>query len=201
MTLGKRVFDLVLAFFLSALLIVPFAMLCMFVLLREGRPLLYKAERMKSAEDGFELVKLRTMRSEEQNTGVTGGDKAGRSSPLQLALRRYRLDELPQLWNILRGDMSFVGPRPPLRQYVTAFPDLYEQVLKSRPGITGLASLVFHEHEEAILKNCLTAEETDTVYRRRCVPRKARLDLMYQRKSSVCFDFLLLWRTFRRVFT
>ena len=151
-------------------------------------------------DQSFRLVKFRTMRPDPTTGGVTGGDKSARISRVQRFLRRSRLDELPQLWNVLRGDMSFVGPRPPLRVYVEAFPDLYAEVLRSRPGVTGLASLTFHAHEEAILARAASAAETDALYRRRCVPRKARLDLIYQRKASLCFDLALLWRTLRRVF-
>ena len=114
-------------------------------------------------------------------------------------LRRARLDEIPQLWNVIRGDMSFVGPRPPLRLYVERFPEIYGKVLRSRPGITGLATLKFHAHEEWILKSCKTAEETDFAYSRRCVPQKARLDLIYQRHQSLCFDLSLLGGTVARV--
>ena len=99
-------------------------------------------------------------------------------------LRRSRLDEVPQLWNVLKGDMSFVGPRPPLRLYVERFPELYAKVLQSRPGVTGLATLVFHRHEEKLLAACRSAAETDAVYARRCVPRKARIDLIYQNMLS-----------------
>ncbi len=91
--------------------------------------------------------------------------------------------------------MSFVGPRPPLRQYVEAFPDLYAEVLECRPGVTGLATLLFHRHEERLLAGCASAEETDRVYVRRCIPRKARLDLIYRRRRSLCFDLAILART------
>ena len=115
-------------------------------------------------------------------------------------LRRYRLDELPQLWNILRGDISFVGPRPPLRHYVEKFPELYAEVLTSRPGITGMATLAFHRREEQLLAPCRTADETEEVYCRRCVPRKARLDLIYAQRRTLCSDVKLMFATvFRRI--
>jgi lipopolysaccharide/colanic/teichoic acid biosynthesis glycosyltransferase len=109
------------------------------------------------------------------------------------------LDELPQLWNVLRGDMSFVGPRPPVQVYVDDFPELYAQVLLNRPGITGLASLRFHRHEERLLAACKTREETDFAYRTRCIPRKAALDMIYQRHRSFCFDLVLIWQTAKRL--
>ena len=200
MTPAKRLTDIVLALTLMAVLAVPFALLLGWLLIRQGRPLFYVAERMRSRDRAFLLWKLRTMSPAPPGDGVvSGGDKADRISPVGRRLRRYRLDEIPQLWNVIRGDMSFVGPRPPLRRYVEQFPDLYAEVLKSRPGITGLATLVFHRHEEWLLAKCTTPDETDRIYARRCIPRKARLDLMYQRQRSLCMDFGLMAQTLRRV--
>ncbi|RID91033.1 sugar transferase [Gemmobacter lutimaris] len=195
MTLQKRLFDLTLALLLSALLAVPFALLVVVLLVREGRPVFYVAERMKAPGVPFRLWKLRTMTVARQDSGVSGGDKATRITATGRFLRAARLDEIPQLWNVIRGDMSFVGPRPPLRLYVERFPALYAEVLQSRPGITGLATLHFHRHEEYLLSRCKTPEETDAVYARRCVRRKAALDLIYQRNQGVCFDLTLLWHT------
>ena len=197
----KRILDLVLV----ALLIipaVPILLILMAVLLvLEGRPLFYISERMQTPAKGFALVKLRTMRVGAADGGVTGGNKSNAIPPVYRMLRKSRLDELPQLWNVLRGDMSFVGPRPPLRGYVVDFPEIYAQVLRNRPGITGLASLRFHAHEERLLAACATPAQTDHVYRTRCVPRKAVLDLIYQRHQSICFDLALIWQTAARVIT
>ena len=113
-------------------------------------------------------------------------------------LRKTRADEIPQLWNVLRGDMSFVGPRPPLRIYVERFPELYREVLKSRPGITGLATITYHRHEERLLAQCMSADETDRVYAQRCVPAKAKIDIIYQKHSSICFDVVIMTKTFLR---
>lgn len=198
MTPAKRGLDIVLALCLGALLLVPLGVVIAVLLVTEGRPIFYISERMQTPTQGFSLIKLRTMRPSAANTGVTGGDKSDRIPPIYRLLRRSRFDEIPQLWNVLRGEMSFVGPRPPLRVYVEAFPALYAQVLQNRPGITGLASLRFHAHEERLLAQTGSAAETDHVYRTRCVPRKARLDLIYQRHRSFCFDLALIWETARR---
>lgn len=200
MTWRKRLFDL---FFASLLVIIlgPVLLgLLLWLLAREGRPLFYVAERMKTPEQGFRLWKLRTMTVAEADSGVSGGDKAARITPTGAWLRRRRLDEFPQLWNILRGDLSFVGPRPPLRAYVERYPDLYAEVLKSRPGVTGLASIVYHRHEAALLARCTTPQETDAVYSRVCVPAKARLDLIYQRHRNTCYDFALVFETIGNLF-
>jgi len=198
MTPSKRALDLICALGLMGLLAVPFGLLLLVLLLVEGRPLFYVAERMHAPGRPFNLWKLRTMRTAAQNAGVSGGDKSDRITPTGRFLRRSRLDEVPQLWNVLRGDMSFVGPRPPLRSYVERFPDLYARVLRSRPGITGLATLTFHRHEERLLADCQSAAETDSVYARRCIPRKATLDLMYQRKRNLGSDLVLMVETLRR---
>lgn len=196
MTPAKRLFDVVVALVGGLFALPVIGIVAAVLLIREGRPLFYVSERMKTPTQGFGLVKFRSMRvAPGADGGVTGRDKADRISPTHRVLRRTRLDELPQLWNVLRGDISLVGPRPPLRRYVEAFPDLYGRVLRSRPGITGLATLVFHAHEERLLATCETPAQTDDVYRRRCVPRKAALDLMYQRKRTLCFDLVLIWRT------
>lgn len=199
MTLQKRLFDI---FF--ALLILPLVGLVGLVMLAalaltQGRPFFYAAERMSTPTRGFRLWKFRTMTVVDRDSGVSGGDKAARITPMGRLMRRTRLDELPQLWNILRGDISFVGPRPPLRQYVERFPEIYREVLKSRPGVTGLASIHYHRHEEWLLARCATPAETDHVYCTRCIPAKARLDLIYARHVSVCFDLLLIGRTLARV--
>lgn len=200
MTWSKRAMDIVISALLMLVLWPVLVILVGVLALTEGRPIFYVSERMKTPTQGFSLIKLRTMRPDAANTGVTGGDKAGRMSRLHRLLRKTRADELPQLWNVLRGDISLVGPRPPLRLYVEAFPDLYARVLASRPGVTGLASLSYHAHEEWLLARTSDAAETDAVYRRACVPRKARLDLIYQQNRSLCFDLWLIWQTAKKPF-
>ncbi|WP_050526900.1 sugar transferase [Pseudorhodobacter aquimaris] len=196
---SKRILDLVLVAMLSIILILPFSILLVVMLIREGRPLFYVAERMQAPGQPFLLWKLRTMTVAQDDSGVSGGNKHGRITPLGVFIRRARMDEVPQLWNVLKGEMSLVGPRPPLRDYVERFPDLYAEVLKSPTGITGLASLRFHDREEALLAACRDAAETDRVYATRCVPQKARLDLIYQRNWSLCFDLALIWETGTRI--
>ena len=195
MTLSKRMLDLAVALGLSLFLAPVIALLALLVLILDGRPVFYVSERMKTASEGFQLVKFRTMRSDAADRGVTGADKANRITRFGRFLRRTRLDELPQLWNILKGDMSFVGPRPPLRIYVEDYPQIYGPVLRSRPGLTGLATLVYHRHESRLLAASRSGEETEAIYRRACIPRKARLDLIYQRRRSLWLDFCLMWQT------
>jgi lipopolysaccharide/colanic/teichoic acid biosynthesis glycosyltransferase len=200
MTFSKRVFDVLCAISLIMLLWPLLLIVIVLILLRDGRPVFYVSERMKTPTKGFNLVKFRTMKPVAVDSGVSGGDKSDRITGTGRFLRRTRLDETPQLWNVLKGDISFVGPRPPLRQYVDAYPEIYREVMKSRPGITGLASIYFSAYEERLLSRCSSRAETDDVYRRICIPRKAQLDLIYQKNRSICLDGLLMLRTvFKRL--
>ena len=199
MILSRRIADIVIVLAMAPLALPLFGLVAVLVRLLDGAPVLHVAERMQTPERAFRLYKFRSMHAGVERTGVLGGDRADLITPLGRWLRRTRLDELPQLWNILKGDMSFVGPRPPERLYVTRCPELYARVLRRRPGLTGLATLTFHAHEERLLAACRTAAETDAVYMRRCVPRKAQLDLIWQEKSTLCGDLWLLLRSFGRV--
>ena len=202
MTLWKRIFDIISALFVIAVTWPLILWVAFQIWRKKDGPIFYVAERMKTPDTPFGLIKFRTMRAgDDTNSGVTGGDKTERITPLGAKLRRRRIDELPQLWNILKGDMSFVGPRPPLRSYVEAFPEVYADVLKSTPGVTGLATLIYNKKEARLLAQCATSEETDRVYRQVCIPAKARLDLMYQHNYRPCFDYWIIWTTLRQIFS
>ena len=199
MTPAKRLFDIFFALLILPLVGPLFLGVLVLLALTQGRPLFYGAERMQTPSRAFRLWKFRTMTVVAADQGVSGANKAARITPAGRVLRRTRLDELPQLWNILKGDISFVGPRPPLREYVERFPETYLEVLRMRPGVTGLASIHYHRHEEWLLARCTTAEQTDAVYCARCIPAKARLDRLYAAQASVCFDLVLIFRTIRKV--
>lgn len=200
MTISKRLFDIVVALALAVILLPVGVLIALTIWVLDGRPVFYLSERMKTPAQGFALVKFRSMTVVADDGGASGGHKAARITRTGAVLRRTRLDELPQLWNVLKGDISFVGPRPPLRRYVEQFPEIYGQVLKSRPGITGLASIIYHAHEEMLLAHSKSPSENEAIYARACVPRKAHLDLIYQRKRSLCFDAALMLKTvFRRL--
>lgn len=198
MTPGKRAFDILGALVLGLVLGPVILAVALAILLTAGRPVFYISERMVTPTRGFRLWKFRTMAPVAGDVGVSGGHKMDRITPVGAVLRRYRLDELPQLWNILRGDMSFVGPRPPLRRYVEMFPELYAEVLRARPGVTGLATLVYHRTEERLLSDTADATETERIYVRRCVPRKAALDRIYLGRRSFCWDVQIMLATVAR---
>ncbi|WP_415182532.1 sugar transferase [Phaeovulum sp.] len=199
MSPAKRAFDIGFALLLLPLLGPLIVLIALGLALTGGGPIFYVSERMKAPGVPFGLWKFRTMRVVAQDFGVSGGDKQSRVTRIGRVLRRFRADELPQLLNILRGDMSFVGPRPPLRQYVEQFPEVYSVILKNRPGVTGLASLLYHRHEERILSACKTSAQTEATYVNRCIPVKSRLDLIYQCNQTIWFDIMLIFQTVGRV--
>lgn len=196
MTPSKRLFDLFTACVLSVLVVPAVVVIALVILIVEGGPVFHAGERMKTPRQGFRFYKFRTMRPDPTDSGVSGADKSDRITPLGAFLRRTRLDELPQLFNLFRGDISVVGPRPPLPEYVERFPEVYEQVLRSRPGITGLATIYFNHHERWLLARSRSRQETDAIYCRACIPRKARLDLIYQAHQGFCFDLMIVLKTF-----
>lgn len=195
MTRGKRVFDISLALLLLVPLSCLMAVVAVLLLVAQGRPILYGGQRMRSVNEGFTQWKFRTMVSAPEDRGVSGAHKDWRITRLGRVLRRSRLDELPQLFNILKGDMSFVGPRPPQREAVERFPASYAVVLQARPGLTGLATLLYHRHEERILSRCGTSDATDTAYYRRCLPAKMRIEMIYLRRRTLALDLWIIWNT------
>lgn len=201
MTFGKRLSDLVLALAIGLTLMPLIGGIALLLLMLEGRPILFGHTRTKAPGTNFILWKFRTMTPVRRvrDHGVSGGHKRRRITRTGQMLRRTRLDELPQLWNVIRGDISFVGPRPPDPRYVEMFPDLYAEVLKSRPGITGLATVVYHKTEEELLASCTTPQQTEAVYIRRCVPRKAKLDLIYATNRNLVYDAVLILHTVFRI--
>jgi lipopolysaccharide/colanic/teichoic acid biosynthesis glycosyltransferase len=182
-------------------ILVLLAVLYCIVLPLQGRPFLYRSERMRDPHRAFMLLKIRTMTpAEGVREMALGGHQHGRITRVGHVLRRTRLDELPQIFNVLRGEIGFIGPRPPLRRHVAACPKRYHMVLSAtRPGITGLSTVMVHRREERLLSGCRTAAETEAVYLARCLPIKLRLDLLYAQRRGPLLDLVILWRTFARL--
>ncbi|MEM7719927.1 MAG: sugar transferase [Pseudomonadota bacterium] len=191
----------VVALFLLPFVLAVLGVLYVLSLVLQGRPFLYRSERMCGPGKVFYLYKIRTMTPAEGVRELAlGGYQKSRITPLGQVLRRTRLDELPQIFNVLRGDVGFIGPRPPLRRHFEAFPDRYTAILQAtRPGVTGLSTVMVHRREERILSRCRSAAETEAVYLTHCLPIKLRLDLLYTRKRGILLDAQILWWTFARL--
>ncbi|HUF35642.1 MAG TPA: sugar transferase [Gemmatimonadales bacterium] len=185
---GKRGADLILAGSLLLLLSPLIACCALAVRLAEGAPVLFRQERVGRGGREFAILKFRTMRRAPGPEITTAGD--ARITPLGRRLRRPKLDELPQLWNVLRGDMSLVGPRPEVPKYVRAEPRAFRAVTRVRPGMVDWASLIFRD-EEAVL----AAHPAPGFYERVLLPRKLALARLYVRRTGPLLDLSLLAAT------
>lgn len=188
----KRLFDVV-ASLAGLVLLSPLLLLAaLAVKLTSPGPVFFRQERMGLRFRPFHIYKFRSMVADapQRGTAITFGDDP-RITRIGRILRKTKIDELPQLFNVLKGDMSLVGPRPEVRRYVEMFRDDYEEILRVRPGITDLASIEYCD-EAAVLGS---AENPEEEYVRRVLPEKIRLAKKYVSRSSLVFDLMLIART------
>ena len=189
--MAKRLFDLLLSASGLALLAPVLLLVAVWIRLDSSGPALFRQERVGRAGRLFTIHKFRTMRVDGAGLGLTVGRDA-RITRAGECLRRYKIDELPQLWDVLRGAMSLVGPRPDLPQYVARYPAaLRDVVLSARPGITDPASLAFRHEAELLAK----AADPEREYVERILPAKLQLSADYVRQASLWTDMRLIGRT------
>jgi lipopolysaccharide/colanic/teichoic acid biosynthesis glycosyltransferase len=155
-------------------------------------PVLFLQERIGVDGKEFSIRKFRTMRHQPQSSGpviTAAGDP--RVTAVGKLLRRCKIDELPQLWNVMRGEMSFVGPRPELPLYVSGYTQAQRLVLSVRPGITDPASLTYRREEQLLA----TAKDREAFYRQSVLPDKLRLNSEYIQNMSLSYDLKLILMT------
>lgn len=188
----RRLFDAVSASAGLVLLLPVFAVLALAIVLDDGPPVLFRQTRIGRGGRPFRLWKFRTMRVGSRGRAITAaGDH--RVTRVGAALRKWKLDELPQLFNVLVGDMSLVGPRPEVPEFVEPDSPVWDAVLKVRPGITDLATL-FYRSEERLLG---AARDPVAFYRETVLPAKLRLNLKYMASRSFAQDLRLIWLSIR----
>lgn len=163
------------------------AMLALAILLETGRPILFRQKRIGRGGAPFPLCKFRSMRTEMPGTKITAGSDA-RVTPVGRFLRAYKLDELPQLWNVFRGEMNLVGPRPEIPAYVDMNDARWRSVLEVRPGITDLATLLYRNEEELLA----SVPDPEEFYRASVLPAKLRLNLQYLENSNFFTDLKII---------
>jgi lipopolysaccharide/colanic/teichoic acid biosynthesis glycosyltransferase len=191
----KRAFDLFMASLGLALLAPLLLPIALAIKLDSPGPVFYRQQRVGRHGVPFRIHKFRTMTHDEADAGpqITVGADA-RITRLGARLRRHKLDELPQLLDVLQGTMSLVGPRPEVPRYVALYPpELRARVLSVRPGITDLASIAFHD-ESALLAR---AADPEREYLQVVLPRKLALAASYADAPSLGTDLKILWRTLR----
>jgi lipopolysaccharide/colanic/teichoic acid biosynthesis glycosyltransferase len=188
----KRLVDVV-ASAAGLLLLSPFLLLtALLIRLTSPGPALFRQQRIGRRFQPFSIYKFRTMVQDAPAKGpalTVGADP--RITGIGRFLRKAKLDELPQLLNVLRGDMSLVGPRPEVPRYVEMYRDDYAEILAVRPGITDIASLEFRNESELLA----AAEDPELEYCQRILPIKIQLAREYLRRSSLLFDLQLIART------
>lgn len=185
----KRATDILLAGFLLLLLLPVLALCALAVWVRDGRPVLFSQDRIGRQGRVFQIHKFRTMRPSAGARITAAGD--GRVTTLGRFLRRWKLDEVPQLWNVLKGDMSLVGPRPEIPYYVSRHPRLFGAIASLRPGITDWASLIFRDEEQLLGAHAGEPE----FYERVLLPRKLALARLYALRRSWAIDGRILAAT------
>jgi lipopolysaccharide/colanic/teichoic acid biosynthesis glycosyltransferase len=188
---GRRAFDLAALTVLVPLLALPLLIVALAVLLDSPGSVFYRARRMGYRGRPFEMVKFRTMRADNAGHAVAGAGDS-RITPVGGFLRATRLDELPQLWNVLRGEMSLVGPRPELEEFVVLHASEYREILSVPPGITGPTQLRYAGIEPHLLS---LHADPERFYREQLLPDKVKLDLEYARSRSFLADLAVLGET------
>lgn len=187
----KRLIDAVSLVLLAPVAIPVGLLIALAVFLDSPGPVLYRARRIGIGSREFEMLKFRTMRIGVAGTSIAGSEDH-RITPLGRFLRATRLDELPQLWNVLLGQMSMVGPRPELEEFVDLHAADYREILDVPPGITGPTQLRFAGVEARMLSHQLDPE---TFYRDELLPDKVAMDLDYARSHSNRRDLRILIQT------
>ena len=187
-----RLFDVSCAAVGLLLLAPVLAALAMVVLCDDGLPVFFGQTRVGRKGNPFRIWKFRTMRAGSSGTVITaaGDPRVTRAGAI---LRRCKLDELPQLFNVLKGDMSLVGPRPEVPEYVQLETPVWQAVLQVRPGVTDLATLLYRDEEKLLG----ASGDPNAFYREIVLPAKLRLNLAYLRSRSFPRDLRLILLTIR----
>jgi lipopolysaccharide/colanic/teichoic acid biosynthesis glycosyltransferase len=190
--MAKRAYDLILSGVGSLLIWPLLVVLGLIIRVFDGRPVLFRQTRIGRRGSSFQIIKFRTMRPNAERAGASvtqAGDP--RMTPLGRWLRKTKLDEVPQLWNVFRGEMSLVGPRPEVPQYVACYNAEQRRVLELKPGITDLATLLYRNEEELLRGR----PDVERAYLEEVMPRKIQLNLAYAAGANLWEDTKVILRT------
>lgn len=194
----KRTFDII-ASFIGIIICLPFLIVISVIVIFDSKGgAFYKQRRVGRNNQDYILFKFRTMKSNAEKGGlITIGKRDNRITGVGLFLRKFKLDELPQLLNVLKGDMSIVGPRPEVRKYVEMYDYNQMKVLSVRPGLTDYSSIEYINENE-ILGNVENPEE---VYINEIMPSKLKLNLKYIKEKSFAVDLKIIFKTIGKIFS
>lgn len=195
MTNMKRFADIIFSFIAILILLPFFLVIALFIVMDSKGGIFYKQTRVGKNRNTFLLFKFRTMKidSDKQGLLTVGQDK--RITRVGKFLRKCKMDELPQFFNVLIGNMSLVGPRPEVPKYVKMYNDEQLKVLSVKPGITDYASLLYFEESKQLAES----QNPEEFYINTIMPHKLELSLHYLQKQSFLFDMGILLKTFLRI--
>jgi lipopolysaccharide/colanic/teichoic acid biosynthesis glycosyltransferase len=193
--MGRRfysAFEFIIAAVGLLLLLPIVALVSLAILLADGRPVFFMQTRVGRGGRRFQIVKFRSMKTGLKGARITA-DSDDRVTRVGRILRSYKLDELPQLWNVVKGEMAIVGPRPEVPTFVDLNDPRWQAVLSVKPGITDLATLVFRNEEDVLAK----ADDTEDYYRRVLLPSKLQLNQHYLQTATVWTNLRIIFLTLR----
>jgi len=189
----KRIFDFTASLTALALLSPLILLLCIIIPIDSKGSPFYKQQRVGRGNRDFFLYKFRTMRNDASKSGLlTVGGRDPRITRIGFYLRKFKIDEIPQLVNILKGEMSIVGPRPEVRKYVNLYTPRQMEVLNVRPGLTDLASIKYVNENDILGKS----DDPEKTYIEKIMPEKIELNLQYIENQSFIYDIKLIFKTF-----
>ena len=194
----KRIFDIFFSF-LGLLILVPFLiMISIMIAIDSAGGVFYKQSRVGKDNIDFYLFKFRSMQTGAEKKGLlTVGGRDSRITRIGYFMRKYKIDELPQLLNVFLGDMSLVGPRPEVRKYVDLYNEQQKKVLTLKPGITDYASIDYSDENELLGK----AENPEQVYIDEIMPAKLKLNMKYIAEQGIITDLKIIFKTIRKIVT
>lgn len=188
----KRLFDIVCSLFGLVFLSWLFVFVALWVGLSSRGGVFYRQRRVGRCNRDFTIYKFRSMRVNSDRQGLlTIGGRDGRITKAGVFIRKYKLDELPQLFNVLRGDMSFVGPRPEVRKYVELYTEEQKKVLTVRPGITSLSSIKYRNENEILSRS----DNPEQYYIDVIMQDKLAIELDYLEQRSLLTDIKVIFQT------
>jgi lipopolysaccharide/colanic/teichoic acid biosynthesis glycosyltransferase len=192
----KRAFDIIFSFFGLLALFPFFLFIGVWILIDSPGGIFYRQTRVGRNNRDFRLWKFRSMRPDSDKKGLlTVGGRDPRITRSGYFIRKYKIDELPQLINVLTGEMSFVGPRPEVRKYVDLYNEEQKRVLNVRPGITDVASLEYFEENDLLAKS----SDPERTYIEEIMPAKLKLNLQYISKANLATDLGMIMKTIARI--
>ena len=197
----KRVMDIFLSLIMIIVLLIPIAVISVIIKLTSKGPVLYKQERVTTCNRHYMIWKFRTMRVGADKEGaLITSDNDSRVTGIGNTLRRFRLDELPQVFHVLSGKMSFVGTRPEVPKYVDRYTPEMMATLLMPAGITSLASIRYKD-EAVIIGDVSDPDEVDRIYVEKVLPEKMKYNLEYIDRFGIRSDIRLMLSTVKNVFT